>query len=162
MAATAIHLHKHIDPAADYAPRWPAGIAPTGFQPHRHARAARTLLNDAYRDGGGDVLAFEAWWPALSADPEYRPDLCFVALDARTGTLAGFAQCWSLGFVKDIAVMPAWRRHGLGRALMQQIFRTFQARGIFEVDLKLAADNPSGAAAFYARLGMVEMGRVNS
>tara|TARA_R110002051_G_scaffold48299_2_gene94923 strand:- start:13438 stop:13938 length:501 start_codon:yes stop_codon:yes gene_type:complete len=154
---TAIHLRKRIDPAADYVPRWPVGIEAATFDPLHHGRAARALLNDAYAPGGGDVLAFEDWWPALSADPEYRPDLCFVALDAASGELAGFAQCWSLGYIKDIAVAPARRRHGLGRALMQKIFRTFQARGIFEVDLKVAADNPSGAAGFYARLGMVEV-----
>lgn len=157
MLRTAIHLRKHIDPAADYAPRWPDGIETTAFDPLHHGRAARALLNDAYAPGGGDVFAFEDWWPVLSADPEYRSDLCFVALDAANGALAGFAQCWSLGYIKDIAIAPAWRRHGLGRALMQEIFRTFQARGIFKVDLKVTADNPSGAAEFYSSLGMVEM-----
>ena len=157
MLQTAIHLRKHIDRAAHYEPHWPEGIATTGFEPQRHARAARALLNIAYTPGGGDVLAFEAWWPALIADPEYRPDLCFIALDSGTGELAGFAQCWSLGFVKDIAIAARWRGRGLGRALMVEVFRTFQARGIFELDLKVAADNPSDAAGFYEGLGMVEL-----
>ena len=50
---------------------------------------------------------------------------------------------------------PLIRGRGLGRALMQEIFARFQARGIFEVDLKVHADNPSGAAGFYQSLGMV-------
>ena len=41
---------------------------------------------------------------------------------------------------------------------MTEIFKTFQARGIYELDLKVAADNPSGAARFYQGLGMVEIG----
>ncbi len=40
---------------------------------------------------------------------------------------------------------------------MLEIFRTFQARGIYEIDLKVAANNPSGAARFYEGLGMVEV-----
>jgi ribosomal protein S18 acetylase RimI-like enzyme len=157
VSATAIHLRQRIDPAARYAPHWPDGTGPAIFEPQHHARAARDLLNIAYAAGGGDVLAFEDWWPALLADPEYRPELCFVALDAETGELAGFAQCWSLGFIKDIAIAARWRRRGLGRALMLEIFRNFQARGIYEVDLKVAADNPSRAVGFYEELGMVEV-----
>lgn len=158
MSASAIHLRKHIEPAARYAPCWPDGITSAAFEPKLHARAARDLLNTAYAPGGGDVLAFKDWWPALAADPEYRPDLCFAALEADTGELAGFAQCWSLGYIKDIAVAPTWRGRGLGRALMLEIFERFRTRGIFEVDLKVAVDNPSGAAGFYARMGMVGIG----
>jgi ribosomal protein S18 acetylase RimI-like enzyme len=155
LSQTVLHLRQKIDPAARYAPVWPDGIVAAAFEPQRHASAARALLNAAYTPGGGDVLEFEAWWPALAADPEYRPDLCVVALDAGNGELAGFAQCWSLGFIKDIAVSDAWRGRGLGQALMQEVFARFQARGIFEVDLKVHADNPSGAARFYQSLGMV-------
>ncbi|WP_417476966.1 GNAT family N-acetyltransferase [Maricaulis sp.] len=158
MPPIAIHLRKQIDPAGRYAPDWPDGIVPARFDPQRHARAARDLLNIAYTPGGGDVIAFQDWWPALVADPEYRPDLCFIVLDIATGQPAGFAQCWSLGFVKDIAIAARWRGRGLGRALMAQVFATFQARGIYEVDLRVAADNPSGAARFYQGLGMVEIG----
>ncbi|WP_417491790.1 GNAT family N-acetyltransferase [Maricaulis sp.] len=158
MAPVAIHLRKHIDPATHYTPIWPDGLVLSRFEPQRHARAARALLNDAYAGGGGDVLAFETWWPALTADPEYRPELCFVAIDSATGALAGFAQCWSLGFVKDIAVAVPWRGRGLGRAMMTEIFRSFQLLGVTELDLKVAADNPSQALGFYQRLGMVRPG----
>jgi ribosomal protein S18 acetylase RimI-like enzyme len=158
MAPVAIHLRKHIDPATHYTPIWPAGLVRAEFEPRRHARAARALLNAAYAEGGGDVLDFETWWAALTADPEYRPELCFVAIDDATGALAGFAQCWSLGFVKDIAIAAPWRGRGLGRALMTEISRSFQLLGVTELDLKVAADNPSGAAGFYQRIGMVRLG----
>lgn len=153
----AIHLRKHIEPDGQYAPHWPSGTILTAFEQERHARPARGLLNIAYAAGGGSVLDFDDWWPALASDAEYRPDLCFVALDSRSGALAAFAQCWSLGFIKDIAVAAAWRRRGLGKAMMLEIFRTFQARGILEIDLRVTADNPSRAPEFYASLGMVEV-----
>jgi ribosomal protein S18 acetylase RimI-like enzyme len=90
-------------------------------------------------------------------DAEFEPALCFTLTETATSALAGFAQCWSSGFVKDIGVRPDLRRHGLGRALMAEIFRTFQARGIGEIRLKVHADNPSGAPAFYRALGMTEV-----
>jgi ribosomal protein S18 acetylase RimI-like enzyme len=159
LTASVILLRKAIDPAASYPSDWPQGIVGVEFEPEQHARAARELLNTAYAPGGGNVLSFQDWWPALAGDAEYRPDLCFVALDAASGAMAGFAQCWSLGFIKDIAIAPAWRRHGLGKALMQAIFTRFQQRGIYAIDLKVTADNPSGAGAFYRALGMVEVSR---
>ena len=118
------------------------------------AQAARALLNDAYRKGGGAVEDFGAWWPALQSDSEFDPALCFVALDKETGVMAAFAQCWTSGFIKDIAVAAPWRRKALGRALMHRIFQAFKSRGAAQVELKVQADNPHGALAFYASLGM--------
>ena len=99
-------------------------------------------------------MAFEEWWPAVEGDTEFDPALCLVLTETASGALAGFAQCWNSGFVKDIGVRPGLRRLGLGRALMAEVFRIFQARGIGEVRLKVHADNPSGAPAFYRALGM--------
>lgn len=153
-AALVTHLSKSLDPAACYQPVWPDGIAPVSFDAARHAQPARALLNEAYAAGGGEVLDFAPWWTALQADPEFRPELCFAVIDRKTGELAGFAQCWSLGFIKDIAVSPRHRRRGLGRALMLEIFRRFQLLGLSPIDLKVMTDNPSGALGFYRGLGM--------
>ncbi|MCI4645128.1 MAG: GNAT family N-acetyltransferase [Hyphomonadaceae bacterium] len=132
----------------------PGGFAFTAFDEARHARPARDLLNAVYADGGGDVLDFETWWPALKADSEFDPALCFIVTETASGTLAGFAQCWSSGFMKDIGVRADLRRLGLGKAVIAQIFAEFAARGLNEVHLKVQSDNPSGAVAFYRALGM--------
>jgi ribosomal protein S18 acetylase RimI-like enzyme len=132
----------------------PPGVVWVDFDAAQHAQAARALLNDAYRKGGGAVEDFGAWWPALMSDSEFDPALCFVALDKEDGVIAAFAQCWTSGFVKDIAVAAPWRRKGLGRALMHRIFQAFKSRGAAQVELKVQADNPHGALAFYASLGM--------
>jgi ribosomal protein S18 acetylase RimI-like enzyme len=132
----------------------PTGFAWASFDPVRHPEPARALLNAAYQNGGGPHLEWEGWWRDLETDPEYDPALCFIAVDTASGALAAFAQCWSSGFVKDIAVAKAHRRAGLGRALMQRIFQTFKARSCPHVDLKVEADNPSGAVSFYKGLGM--------
>ena len=147
-------MQIELGPAPLPAPVLPAGFAFTAFEAARHARPARDLLNAVYAPGGGDVMAFEEWWPAVEGDTEFDPALCLVLTETASGALAGFAQCWNSGFVKDIGVRPGPRPLGRGRALMAEVFRIFQARGIGEVRLKVHADNPSGAPAFYRALGM--------
>lgn len=122
------------------------------FVPESHARIARELLNQSYANGEGSVEAFEDWWLALHADAEYDPGLCFVAWNAEEDTLAAFAQCWTHGFVKDLAVAAAYRRRGLGRATIEEISRRFAARGCRQLDLKVVPENVT-AICFYKSLG---------
>ena len=111
---------------------WPDG---TRLKPFSEgcARDCHALLELAYRDGGGSVPAFGAWWTSLSQDGEFDPALCFV---------------------KDLGVHPGHRRRGIGRALLTHIFQVFRLRGIEAVSLKVEASNPSGAVQFYQNLGM--------
>jgi ribosomal protein S18 acetylase RimI-like enzyme len=119
----------------------------------RHAAAVHRLLRAAYRNGGGEIADFAVWWAQLRSDEEYHPELVFVAVD-RGGQVAGVAQCWTSAFVKDLAVDQAWRRRGLATALLLHAFEVFWGRGADAVDLKVEADNPSGAERLYRRLGM--------
>lgn len=132
---------------------WPEGIKLVAFEPREHARAVHNLLAEAYAQGGGSVEAFERWWPALRDDAEYEPRLCFAAAQDH-GQIVGIAQCWTSAFIKDLAVHRAFRRRGLGSALLFEVFRVFRERGAPFVDLKVEADNPSGAVRLYRALGM--------
>ena len=137
-------------------PFWPAGIRIVRFEPERHAQRVHALLVAAYAGGGGYVEPFAIWWPSLRDDAEYDPDLCFIATD-ETGQVVGVAQCWTSAFVKDLAVAPGLRRQGLGSALLGQTFRAFQDRGAAFLDLKVDADNPSGALRLYRSAGFEEI-----
>lgn len=133
---------------------WPDGITRVPFQTE-HALAAHALLSEAYAPGGGAVASrFVAWWAEVSTDEEFDPSLCLVAM-AADGSMAGFALCWTSSFVKDIAVAPAWRRKGVGEALLLTAFKELKARGHDQIGLKVQADNPSGAQRLYDRLGFV-------
>ncbi|MDJ0921654.1 MAG: GNAT family N-acetyltransferase [Henriciella sp.] len=99
-------------------------------------------------------MTFDRWWPDLTRDEEYDPDLLFVVEETNTSHMVGFAQCWTSGFVKDIAVDGAHRRKGVAASLMSQIFATFKARGLRSVSLKVQADNRSGALQLYHAVGM--------
>lgn len=137
-------------------PAWPTGIRPIPFEPDRHAQKVHALLAKAYSSGGGYVEPFAIWWPSLRDDAEYDPALVFIAANEQD-EIVGVAQCWTSAFVKDLAVAPAWRGRGLGAALLSDVLRTFAERGVPSVDLKVNADNPSGALRLYRSLGFEEI-----
>ncbi len=56
--------------------------------------------------------------------------------------------------VDQLAVDPAHRRRGIGRALMDTVVERAQQRGASRVELTVRAHN-EGASAFYAALGYV-------
>jgi mycothiol synthase len=138
-------------------PRFPDGIRLRPFEPDRDARDVHATLVEAFAGSDERVAPFEEWLPWVTGDPSYDPALVFVA-DA-AGTVAGMAQCWTEGFVKDLAVRPAFRGRGLGEALLHAVFTEFAHRGVGEVRLKVDAGNPTGAVRLYRRVGMHEARR---
>ena len=124
------------------------------FNENRHAEATRELLNTAYREGGGDILSLDQWWPSLIADPEYDQELLFVLIEEGSNKMLAFAQVWSSGFIKDFAVIPPAQRKGIGRALLSHIFQRLRERGLPDCTLKVLSDNPTNAPEFYRANGM--------
>jgi ribosomal protein S18 acetylase RimI-like enzyme len=59
------------------------------------------------------------------------------------------------GWINYLAVDPAVRRRGLGRALMMEAERLLRDRGCPKINLQVRADNRD-AVAFYQRLGFVQ------
>jgi ribosomal protein S18 acetylase RimI-like enzyme len=137
-------------------PTWPEGSSVRGFHasdgPRLHA-----LLEHGYRRGGGSVEPYDVWLPALSGDSEFDPMLCFLV--EAGDQLVAAAICWTSAFVKDIVVHETWRRHGLGEAMLQLIFSSFQTRGAAGVELKVQAHN-APAIRLYERVGMRVVERI--
>jgi ribosomal protein S18 acetylase RimI-like enzyme len=146
-----IRLRKTLAGPLD-PPIWPAGIAPAAFDAV-DAGQLHELLDHAFP--GGLIPPFRVWLGNLVADTEYDPDLCVPAVGT-DGRVAGFIQCWTSGFIKDLAVAPAFRERGLGAALMRHAFALFATRGMAHVDLKVQASAQT-ARRLYERLGMVEV-----
>lgn len=57
------------------------------------------------------------------------------------------------GFVSDIYVAEAWRRSGVGRALVQEMMHWFRLRKAQAIELYVAEANPE-ALAFWEAMGL--------
>jgi ribosomal protein S18 acetylase RimI-like enzyme len=150
---TILRMRKHL--AAPVAlPVWPSGARPVPVT-ETAVDALHAILVTAYANGFGSVPpTADAWWTSITADSEFDQALVFVAADS-AGAPIGLAQCWTSGFVKDLAVVPQWRGKGIGDALLAEVFAAFRARGLSHVDLKVGAAN-APAVGLYRRAGMVE------
>ena len=138
-------------------PDWPAGVVLRPFDADRDAVDVHACLVEAFAESDERVAPLDEWRPWLLGDPSYDPALVLVAESGRR--VAGMAQCWTEGFVKDLAVRPAFRGRGLGEALLRAVFAEFARRRIARVRLKVDADNPTGAVRLYRRVGMDELRR---
>jgi len=58
------------------------------------------------------------------------------------------------GLVRDLGVVPAWRRRGVAMALLRTAFSAFRARGLTGVALEVDDVTLDGAVALYRRAGM--------
>jgi ribosomal protein S18 acetylase RimI-like enzyme len=87
-----------------------------------------------------------------------NPDLSTVATDD-DGRLLGAVLCGHdgrRGFVYHLAVAPAERGRGVGRALMRRSLAALKAEGVTRVLLLVASDN-AGGQRFWLREGWEEM-----
>jgi len=141
---------------------------PTGLEVRSVHPDEMRLVWEARREGHRDEpsfseddfddAAFERW----VSGPGFRPDLWQVAWDG--GSIAGMvlnvidddanrALGRSRGLVEDVYVRPAYRRRGLGRALVARSLRVHATHGMDEVGLDATAENPHGAIRLYQSLG---------
>jgi mycothiol synthase len=133
------------------APVWPAGVSVRTYRAD-DGGAVHALLEEAFAGSAEQVAPFLRWHPWMTGDPGFDASVWFLA--EAGSELAGACLCWSEGWVKDLAVRPAWRGRGLGEALLRQAFTEFHRRGLHTVGLKVDADNATGAVRLYERVGM--------
>lgn len=148
-----LRMRKHLDGDVPPATVWPGGARLAALS-EVDPRALHAILADAYTNGFGAVAAFTEWWTLVETDDEFDPALVLVAVDS-AGSPIGLALCWTSGFVKDLAVVQAWRGKGIGGALLHEAFAAFRERHLPHVDLKVGAAN-APALCLYRRVGMVE------
>jgi ribosomal protein S18 acetylase RimI-like enzyme len=134
----------------------PAGVSIAPFTPDM-APACRELMNRVYGEAFGDTMPFDIWWPWVSQDAEYDPSMMFVATAG--SDVVGFCHGWREPFIKDLVVGEAWRRRGLGAALLSRALEAYASRGAASVDLKTDVANLR-ARALYKKLGFVVVERL--
>lgn len=116
-----------------------------------------------HRAAFGSHSMTSAWRRRALGMPTYRLDLDLVAV-APDGGLAGFCVGWldsarRVGQVEPIGTHPAHQRRGLGRALLDEMFRRFAAHGA--VTAIVETENVrSPAQGLYASAGFQPTHRV--
>lgn len=101
--------------------------------------------------------------------PHFRPDLTLLAYD-ENGEVAGACRNvirtnYNLqmgtreGAIDELGVRRPYRRHGLGRALLQRSFQLLKEVGMDTVTLMVDSQNLTGATRLYEAVGFVERRR---
>jgi len=134
----------------------PAGIELRPFEKGVHDVAVWQAQNEAWRDHwGSHDVSFEDWKRDRFDDPEFDPSLWQIAWDG--DEVAGFSlnrMRMGIGWIRTLGVRRAWRKRGLGLALLQHSFAEFYKRGKPVIGLGVDAQNPTGATRLYQRAGM--------
>jgi mycothiol synthase len=141
----------------------PAGEQPDGvrIRPYRPGEegAIHAAVEEAWSVGGWlhQPRPYEEWARTLFDREGHDPSLYLVA--ESDGEIVGAALCdWKRsgdwGWVERLGVRPAWRRRGIGEALLRSAFAEFFRRGERTVALQVDAQSSTGAPRLYERAGM--------
>lgn len=140
-------------------PRWPPGLAVRRFVPGQDDQAAYQTDEEASRDKGYHApLTFVQWAKRMDLYGErFDPALWFLAWDGAqlAGVVLSFhVPAMAAGWVDHLSVRHAWRRRGLGQALLSQALAAFYDRGVQRVRLNVDAESLTQAPRLYERAGM--------
>jgi ribosomal protein S18 acetylase RimI-like enzyme len=138
---------------------FPDGLEPTAFRADDE-RAVHAAQMDAFADHWGFTFEpFDAWRTWNLERDTARPDLWWLVRDgdeiaAVCLNRMGDSGEPDHGYVHILGVRRAWRRRGLGEALLRHAFREFWQRGVSTVSLDVDGENTTGAIRLYERVGM--------
>ena len=134
----------------------PEGIAIRRFGAKDDAAVMRDTMNDAFTDHfRQSAEPFAAWKQRLMGHADFDPDLWALAWDGdeAAGALIAYDH-GDLGWVQGVGVRRAWRRRGLGRALLTDAFARLAARGQLRVELGVDAEGATQPLLLYEQAGM--------
>lgn len=138
------------------APQWPEGIELRPFAADEHARLVYEAVQEAFRDHWGfSPMPFENWKNHTLLRESFDPTLWVIAWEG--DQVAGVSlnrYRMGIGWVGSLGVRRAWRRQGLGLALLRHSFGEFYRRGTRTIGLGVDAENPTGATRLYQKAGM--------
>ena len=138
----------------------PEDMAVVTWSP-QHANQFFDVYQDAFRERPGfPNWSEDTWRLNFTGGAGFRPDLSLLL---QQGTEAvGFAICHvetegaqdraGVGWIVQMGVRPAWRKRGLGSALLNEVMHRFQAEGLGWAALEVNMDNYR-ALRLYRRLG---------
>ncbi|GGM55619.1 GNAT family N-acetyltransferase [Dactylosporangium sucinum] len=122
-----------------------------------HEHDVHALHTTAFRDLWGFQERDFAGWAALTvASATFRPDLSRLALAG--GALVGYVLVYETDtpgrlYVGQVGTAPASRGRGIASGLLAEVLDAAGKAGYSRAALDTDADNPTGAAGVYTRVG---------
>jgi mycothiol synthase len=137
-------------------PEAPDGFELRGYRPGEDDEELHAMHQQAFSEHWEFTPEpLDSWVRGRASRSDYNPELWRLAV--ADGSIAGAALAFGerhLGWVLDLAVSRAQRRHGLGDALLRSAFRALWQRGHTRVGLEVDSENETGATRLYERAGM--------
>jgi mycothiol synthase len=146
-------------------PKIPSGVELRPYDWGRDQASAMEAYNEAFAEDPEYVPVEEDEWLHWLGRPSVREGCSYVALDQ--GVVVGF--CISSiseerikllgrrdGYITLLAVRPAYRRQGLGSALLLACLHALEAAGMESATVGTDVDNPTEALRLYERIGFRE------
>ena len=143
------------------APEWPAGVNVRTFVKGQDEQATYHTDEEAAQDKGyHEPLSYEAWTKRMRMDKDwFDPSLWFLACDGDSADIVGVAlnlcaQQSRTGWVDHLSVRRAWRKKGIGTALLLHSLAEFYRRNIRQVKLSVDSRSLTNAPRLYESVGM--------
>ena len=147
----------------------PAGVELRAVLPE-HYPAIWTSIDETSRDEWGYTQATQEAYQAWLTNPRFQPHLWQVVWDLATGRVVGHVLTFidesenedfnrKRGYTEGIGVDRAWRRRGLGRAIIARSLLAQKAAGMSESALVADSESESGATRLYEGCGFQVLGR---
>jgi len=149
-------------------PQLPPGIEVRPYVPGQGDESVVETLNEAFADDWDFVPTTVERLTYWTASSTFRPELSRVALDGEQ--VVGLCLCTVSedrmrlmgrrdAYVDTLAVRPAYRRRGLGSALLLASLHAMKEAGMESATLYTDTDNPTEAIRLYENVGFREAWR---
>jgi GNAT superfamily N-acetyltransferase len=144
---------------APASPQWPVGITVRPFIKGQDEQATYQTDEEASKDKGyHNPLSYEAWVKRMGMDTgSFDPGFWFLACennDVAGVALNVFKKESNTGWVDHLSVRQAWRKRGIGKALLLHSFGEFYRRGIHQIKLSVDSKSLTNAPRLYNSVGM--------
>lgn len=107
-----------------------------------------------------EKLTIETPWGINELKRELANKNAFYVCIRKDGIIAGYGGLWlSVGTadITNIAVLPSFRRTGIGSLIVKELLKKASDSGIREINLEVNENN-SGAIALYEKCGFCNVG----
>ena len=144
-------------------PPLPPGASVRPLRPDDEAdlRGFHRIFDTAFRDTPDyEPVGFDRWREALPSSGKVWDEWFVAEVDGEpAGALQSSNQALEqdMGWVKTLSVLPAYRRRGVGAALLRRAFAVYAAKGRASAGLGVDLANPTTPVTLYRSVGLREV-----